>query len=87
VTIIPFLVIAAVSGTGSLVFRASRGWASVIAVVGLVAMAAVATAMNPGATAEIGGTALTASAWLRLYAILASVVAIGLVLIDATAHH
>ena len=86
-TLIPFLILALLSGTASLVLRGKRGWSSAVAVAGLVGMVVTAAAMSPTATLAIGGTTLTTSAWLRLYAILASVVAIGLVLVDATASH
>jgi NADH:ubiquinone oxidoreductase subunit 2 (subunit N) len=86
-TVLPFLVVAAIAGTGSLLLRASRGWSTTIALVGLIAMAGMAGAMDPNASIEIGGTMLAASAWLRLYALLGSVVAVGLVAVDVTAMH
>jgi hypothetical protein len=58
-----------------------------IALVGLLGMAGMASSMSPTASIEIGGTVLASSAWLRLYALLGSVVAVGLVVIDVTAMH
>ena len=86
-TVLPFLIVAAVAGTGSLIMRGDRGWSTLIAVAGLVGMTATAAAMGPSASIEIGGTMLAGSAWLRLYAILGSVVALGLVVVDVTAMH
>src|SRR4029078_4224200 len=85
--VLPFLVRAVIAGTGSLLLRSSRGWSTLIALVGLVGMAGTASSMWPTASIEIGGTVLASSAWLRLYALLGSVVAIGLVVIDVTAAH
>jgi NADH-quinone oxidoreductase subunit N len=86
-TVLPFLVVAAIAGTGSLILRANRGWSTTIALAGMVAMAGTAIAMGPNASIEIGGTVLAGSAWLRLYALLGSVVALGLIVVDVAAMH
>ena len=86
-TVVPFLVIAAICGTGSLVLRARRGWSTAVALIGLAALTAAAVAMGPTASVEIGGSRLLGSEWLRLYAILGSVVGLLLVLVDVTAVH
>ncbi len=86
-TVLPFLVIATVAGTTSLLVRASRGWSTTIAVVGLVGMIVAAAGIGPTAQVEIGGAVLAGSAWLRLYALLGSVVALGLVAVDVAAMH
>jgi formate hydrogenlyase subunit 3/multisubunit Na+/H+ antiporter MnhD subunit len=86
-TVLPFLVVAALTGTGSLVLRANRGWSTSLALAGLIGMTATAAAMTPSASIEIGGTVLAGSAWLRLYAILGSIVGLGLIAIDVTAMH
>ncbi|HEX3428967.1 MAG TPA: proton-conducting transporter membrane subunit [Candidatus Limnocylindrales bacterium] len=86
-TVVPFLVVAVLAGAGSLVLRAHRGWSTLIAVAGLLGMTATAAAMTPGTTLEIGGTVLTVTAWLRLYALLGSIVGLGLVAIDVAAMH
>jgi NADH:ubiquinone oxidoreductase subunit 2 (subunit N) len=87
VTVLPFLVVAAVAGTCSLILRGSRGWSTTIAIVGLLAMTWLAISLSPDAAIDIGGTILAGSAWLRLYAILASVVALGLIAVDVSAFH
>jgi NADH:ubiquinone oxidoreductase subunit 2 (subunit N) len=85
VTVLPFLIVAAVSGTASVLVRARRGWSTTFAVVGLALMIASAIAMGPTAAVRIGGTYLAASDWLRLYALLGSIVGLGLVAVDVTA--
>ncbi|HEY7131889.1 MAG TPA: proton-conducting transporter membrane subunit [Candidatus Limnocylindrales bacterium] len=86
-TVIPFLVAAAAAGTASLLARTHRGLSTSIAVFGLIVMIATATAIGPAASIEIGGSRLAASEWLRLYAILGSLVGLLLVLVDVTALH
>jgi formate hydrogenlyase subunit 3/multisubunit Na+/H+ antiporter MnhD subunit len=87
VTVLPFLVAAAIGGTASLLVRASRGWSTLFAVAGLGVMVATAASIEPAAAVRIGGTVLAASDWLRLYALLGSVVGILLVAVDASAMH
>ncbi len=86
-TVVPFLVVAAAAGTASLLARHLRGWSTAIAVFGLIVMVATATAMGSTASVEIGGSRLDSSDWLRLYAILGSLVGLLLVLVDVTAVH
>ncbi|HXI80382.1 MAG TPA: proton-conducting transporter membrane subunit [Verrucomicrobiae bacterium] len=86
-TVLPFLLVAAVGGTVSLIVRGSRGWSTAVAVGALLGMAVTAMAMSPTATIDIGGAVLAGSAWLRIYAILAAVVGLGLVAVDVTAFH
>lgn len=86
-TVLPFLIAAAGAGTMSLLVRSQRGWSTPIAVAGLVAMIALAASMGPSAVARIGGTSLVTSEWLRLYALLGSVVGLLLVAVDAAAAH
>ena len=86
-TVLPFLIVAAVAGTASLVVRSRRGWSTSIAVAGLVLMAAAAAAIGPAASITIGGVTLAGSEWLRLYALLGSVVGLLLVAIDVSAIH
>jgi formate hydrogenlyase subunit 3/multisubunit Na+/H+ antiporter MnhD subunit len=87
VTVLLFLVIAALSGTASLLVRVHRRLSTTFAVAGLLLMAAAATAMEPSAAIRIGGTVLASSDWLRLYALLGSVVGLLLVAVDASALH
>ncbi len=86
-TVIPFLVVAAAAGTAALLARHLRGWSTAIAVFGLLVMVGTSTAMGSTATIDIGGTRLASSDWLRLYAILGSIVGLLLVLVDVTAVH
>jgi hypothetical protein len=87
VSVLFFLVIAALSGTASLLVRAHRRSSTTFAGAGLLLMAAAATMMEPSAAIRIGGTVLASSDWLRLYALLGSVVGLLLVAIDASALH
>lgn len=82
-----FLGIAALSGTASLLVRGHRRWSTTFAVAGLVLMAAAASMMESSAAIRIGGTVLASSDWLRLYALLGSVVGLLLVAVDAAALH
>lgn len=86
-TVVPFLVIAAAAGTVSLLVRDRRGWSTLIALAGLVLMTAAAAAIGSAATIEVGGTVLAGSEWLRLYALLGSLVGVFLVAIDVSAVH
>jgi NADH:ubiquinone oxidoreductase subunit 2 (subunit N) len=86
-TVLPFLVVAAVSGTASLLVRTHRGWSTLLAVAGLALMVAASISIEPVAAIRIGGTILATSDWLRLYALLGSVVGILLVAVDSSAMH
>jgi formate hydrogenlyase subunit 3/multisubunit Na+/H+ antiporter MnhD subunit len=87
VTVLPFLLIAAVTGTASLVVRANRPWSTAIALLGLAAMAVSAAQIGATATVRIGDSVLAGSDWLRLFALLGSVVGLGLVLVDLATIH
>jgi formate hydrogenlyase subunit 3/multisubunit Na+/H+ antiporter MnhD subunit len=87
VTIVPFLVIAAVSGTASLLARGSRGWSTGFAVIGLALMIGGSASIGSSAAIRIGGATLASSEWLRLYALLGSVVGLLLVAVDVSAMH
>jgi formate hydrogenlyase subunit 3/multisubunit Na+/H+ antiporter MnhD subunit len=86
-TVLPFIAAASVAGTASLLLRRQRGWSTAVALLGLVLMVAMAAAMGPAVDIRIGGTSLRASEWLRLFALLGSVVGILLVVVDVTALH
>ncbi len=86
-TVVPFLIVAAVSGTASLLVRGRRGWSTLIAVVGLGLMTIAAGAIGSASAIQIGGTVLAGSEWLRLFALLGSVVGLLLVAIDVSAVH
>ncbi|HET7029694.1 MAG TPA: proton-conducting transporter membrane subunit [Candidatus Limnocylindrales bacterium] len=86
-SVVPFLLVAAATGTASLLVRASRSWSTAIALVGLVAMAVLATTIGPTTSVRLGGANLAGSDWLRLFAILGSLVGALLVIVDlATVH-
>jgi hypothetical protein len=87
VTVVPFLIIAAVSGTASLLARGSRGWSTAFAVIGLALMIGASASIGSSAAIRIGGTTLAPSEWLRLYALLGSVVGLLLVAVDVSALH
>ena len=82
-SVLPFLVVAAAAGAGSLLVRGQRGWSAAIAAIGLFVMAVLAASFGSAATVAVGGTTLVASDWLRLYALLGSVVGLVLVAVDA----
>lgn len=86
-TVLPFLVVAGVAGTASLLLRRARGWSTTFALVGLILMAATAAAIGPAAEIRIGGASLRASEWLRLFALLGSAVGVLLVIVDLAAMH
>ncbi|MEO5940729.1 MAG: hypothetical protein ABIZ72_07100, partial [Candidatus Limnocylindrales bacterium] len=86
-TVLPFLIASVGAGTMSLIMRSQRGWSTLIAVAGLVTMIVLAAAMGPSAAVRIGGMNLVTSEWLRLYALLGSVVGLLLVAVDAAAVH
>jgi multicomponent Na+:H+ antiporter subunit A len=87
VTVLPFLIVAAVAGTASLLVRGRRGWSTAVAVAGLGLMIATAASIGPTAGIRIGGAILAPSDWLRLYALLGSIVGLLLVAVDASAMH
>src|SRR5690349_24809289 len=80
-TVVPFLAVGGIAGTLSLLMRWHRGWSTTVALAGLVAMAGTASVISPTSSIAIGGSQLAGSDWLRLYAILGSVVGILLVLV------
>lgn len=86
-TVLPFLLLAAATGTVSLLVRERRAWSTLIAFGGLVAMTWAAAAIGPAASIEIGGVVLAGSEWLRLYAVLGCVTGLLLVTVDVTAVH
>ena len=85
-TILPFLLIGSLAGGTSLALRGRRAWSTATAVAGLAGMIVTATLLNPASGVPIASTTLVASEWLRLYALLGSVVAILLVAIDEAGH-
>ena len=86
-TVLPFLLVAAIAGTTALLIRAARRWAAAVALVGLAGMAILAGSIGPTAAVRIAGATLAASDWIRLFALLGSVVGLFLVAIDAVTVH
>ncbi|GAC1666225.1 MAG: hypothetical protein NVS9B8_07550 [Candidatus Limnocylindrales bacterium] len=86
-TVLPFLALALIFGTASLLVRSQRGWSTAIAGLGLVAMAAAATTIGASTATQIGGAAIGGSEWLRLYALLGCVVGLLLIAVDVGAGH
>ena len=86
-TVLPFLLVAALSGTGSLLLRAHRGWSTGLAALGLGGLIVTASAMSATAGLTVGGVSLAGSEWLRLFALLGSIVGLLLVTIDVAASH
>jgi formate hydrogenlyase subunit 3/multisubunit Na+/H+ antiporter MnhD subunit len=81
VSLLPFLAVAFAGGAGSLLLRASRAWSAGIGVVALGGMVVTAGSIVPGSSLVVGGSTLAASEWARLFALLGSVVGLGLVLV------
>ena len=86
-TVVPFLLVAAATGTASLALRSNRAWSTGIALVGLASMAWLASTIGATASVVLGGATLAGSDWLRLFAILGSVVGVALVVVDLAVLH
>lgn len=86
-TVLPFLLAAAIAATISLLVRASQRWSTIVALVGLAGMAVLAGSLGPSAAVRIAGATLASSDWLRLFALLGSVVGFFLVAIDAATEY
>lgn len=86
-TVVPFLLVAAATGTASLLVRSNRAWSTGIALAGLATMAVLASQIGASASVRIGGAVLAGSDWLRLFAILGGVVGVLLVIVDLAALH
>jgi NADH-quinone oxidoreductase subunit N len=87
VTVVPFLLVAAATGSASLLVRSRRGWSTAVALAGLAAMAVLAAAIGAAASVRIGDATLSGSDWIRLFAILGGVVGTLLVIVDLAAQH
>src|SRR5439155_13077447 len=86
-TVLPFLVVGAASGTLSLLVRSNRDASTGVALLGLATMTVTGAAIGSTALIDIGGARLAGSDWLRLFAILGSVVGLLLVVVDMAAVH
>ncbi len=86
-TVLPFLLVATIAGTTALLIRGSQRWSTAVAVGGLGGMAVLAAGFGPTTGVRIAGTTLAASDWLRLFALLGSIVGLLLVAVDAATKH
>jgi NADH:ubiquinone oxidoreductase subunit 2 (subunit N) len=85
--ILVFLGVAIVTGTAALTLRRWPLWSTAVALAGLAAMTIVAGATASSELVVLGGTTLAWSDWLRLFALLGCLTAVGLVVIDVATRH
>jgi len=78
VTVLPFLAITFGAAAASLLLRANARMAAAIGIAGLFAAAAAAARIRPEDTLAIGGSELAGSEYLRLFALIGSLVALAL---------
>ncbi len=87
-TILPFLVIAFGAGAASILTRGNSRLSIWIGIVGLAAAAIAAAGIKPDETMSIAGGTLIGSAYLRLFVLLGSIVALLLAILGlATTSH
>jgi NADH:ubiquinone oxidoreductase subunit 2 (subunit N) len=88
VTLLPFLVITFGAGAASLLTRRNAGLSTFIGIAGLAAATMAAATIRVDETLAIGGGQLAGSAYLRLFVLLGSIVALGLATLGlATTSH
>ena len=87
-TVLPFLAITFGAAAASLLLRANARMAAAIGIAGLLAAAAAAARIRPEDTLAIGGSELAGSEYLRLFALVGSLVALALVVLGlaSTSH-
>lgn len=87
-TILPFLAVTIGAGAASLLTRRSPLLSTTIGLAGLVAACLTAAAIDPAERLVVGGGEIVGSAYLRLFALLGSLVALLLTLVGlaATSH-
>jgi formate hydrogenlyase subunit 3/multisubunit Na+/H+ antiporter MnhD subunit len=78
VSVLPFLAITFGAAAASLLLRANARMAAAIGIAGLLAAAAAAARIRPEDTLAIGGSELAGSEYLRLFALIGSLVALAL---------
>jgi len=78
VSVLPFLAITFGAAAASLLLRANAKMAAAIGIAGLLAAAAAAARIQPEDTLVIGGSELAGSEYLRLFALIGSLVALAL---------
>jgi hypothetical protein len=88
VTVLPFLAIAFGAAAAALLTRPNPRISATIGILGLLAAAAAAARILPGDSLVIGGSELAGSEYLRLFALLGSIVALALALLGlaSTSH-
>jgi NADH:ubiquinone oxidoreductase subunit 2 (subunit N) len=86
VTVLPFLAIAFGAAAASLLLRPNAALSAVVGLAGLAAAAVAATMIESGDTLVIGGGELAGSDYLRLFALLGSVVALILAVLGLVAN-
>jgi Proton-conducting membrane transporter len=88
VNLLPFLAIAFGAAAASLLTRRTPALSATIGILGLAAAAVTASTIIPDSTAAVGGGELRATAYIRLFAMLGSVVGLALVVLGlATTSH
>ena len=87
-TVLPFLAITFGAAAASLLLRANARIAAAIGIAGLLAAAAAAARIRPEDTLVIGGSELAGSDYLRLFALVGSLVALALTVLGlaSTSH-
>ena len=87
-TVLPFLAITFGAAAASLLLRANARMAAAIGIAGLLAAAAAAARIRPEDTLAIGGSELAGSDYLRLFALVGSLVALALTVLGlaSTSH-
>jgi hypothetical protein len=80
-TVVPFLLIAFIGATAALVVRGPERLATAIGLVGLVGACIAALAIDPEGGLAVGGSGIAATAYLRLFLVLGSVVGLILVVV------
>ena len=87
-TILPFLIVTFGAGAGSLLVRRSANGSLAVGIAGLVAAVVVAAGLPTDATIRVGGAELIGSSYLRVFALLGSIVALLLTILgQATTTH
>jgi NADH-quinone oxidoreductase subunit N len=86
VSVLPFLAIAFGAGAASLLTRGNRTISAWVGIVGLLAAAVAAARISASDTLEIGGSVMAGSEYLRLFALVGSLVFLALALLGLVAN-
>ena len=84
-SLVPFLLIAFIGATASLVVRGPDRLATAIGLVGLVGAIIAAMTISPDGSLLVGGSGIATTAYVRLYLVLGSVVGLLLVIVGSAA--